>query len=115
MKKLKNIVEELDLKILSSGHGLEQEISSGCCCDLLSWVMANGKKNAIWITVQNHVNIIAVASLLDLAGVIIPSNMNVDVKTIEKAQEEGVTILSTPLHAFQLTGMLFNMGIRAEG
>ncbi len=115
MRKLENIVEELDLKILSRGPGLEEEVSSGCCCDLLSWVMANGKKNAVWITVQTHVNVIAVASLLDMAGVIIPSNMNVDEKTIEKAQEEGVTILSTPLNAFQLTGMLYNMGIGAEG
>lgn len=115
MRKLENIVEELDLKILSGGPGLEEEVSSGCCCDLLSWVMANGKKNAVWITVQTHVNVIAVASLLDMAGVIIPSNMNVDEKTIEKAQEEGVTILSTPLNAFQLTGMLYNMGIGAEG
>ncbi|NLC44287.1 MAG: AraC family transcriptional regulator [Clostridiales bacterium] len=115
MKKLENIVEELDLRILSKRHGLEQEVSSACCCDLLSWVMANGKKNAIWITVQTHVNVIAVASLLDLAAVIIPSNMNVDEKTIEKAQDEGVTILSTHLDAFNLTGMLYNMGIRSEG
>lgn len=115
MRKLEHIVDELGLKALTRGHGLEQEVSSGCCCDLLSWVMANGKKNAIWITVQTHVNVIAVASLLDLAGVIIPSSMNVDEKTIEKAQDEGVTILSTHLDAFQLTGMLYNMGIRAEG
>ncbi len=115
MKKLENIVDELDLRILSKGHGLEQEVSSACCCDLLSWVMANGKKNGIWITVKTHVNVIAVASLLDLAAVIIPSNMNVDEKTIEKAQDEGVTILSTHLDAFNLTGMLYNMGIRSEG
>ncbi|HCS74106.1 MAG TPA: AraC family transcriptional regulator [Clostridiales bacterium] len=115
MKKLENIVEELELKILSRGHGLKSDVSSGCCCDLLSWVMANGKKDAVWITVQTHVNVIAVASLLDLAGVIIPSNMEVDKKTIEKAQEEGVTILSTHLNAFQLTGMLYNIGIGAEG
>jgi predicted transcriptional regulator len=115
MKKLENIVAELDLEILSRGHGLQQEVSSACCCDLLSWVMANGKKNAIWITVQTHVNVIAVASLLELAGVIIPSNMKLDEKIIEKAQEEGVTILSTSLDAFRLSGLLYNMGIGAEG
>ena len=115
MKKLDSIAKELGLTILSPGSGLEREVSSGCCCDLLSWVMANGKKDAVWITVQIHLNVIAVASLLELSGVIIPSGMAVDEKTIQKAKEEDVTILSSDMDAFRLTGKLYQMGIGLEG
>ena len=85
--RLKDLIEKLDFKILSEGSDLNREVLSGCCCDLLSWVMANGKKNDIWITVQTHVNIVAVASLLELSGIIISSGLTVDKKTIEKAKD----------------------------
>jgi len=111
MKKLKDIVNELNLTVLSGASSLDREAASGCCCDLLSWVMAHGKKDAVWITVQTHVNIVAVASLLELSAIIIPSGLPVDEKTLEKAEEEGVIILSSQSDAFQLAGMLYNMGL----
>ena len=111
MKKLDEIAKELDLQVLSSGSGPDREVTAGYCCDLLSWVMANGRKDAVWITVQTHVNIVAVASLLELAAVIIPSGMPVDPVTIQKAKEEGVTVLSSQRGAFELSGMLYRMGI----
>ncbi|HHY83555.1 MAG TPA: hypothetical protein GX505_12905 [Clostridiales bacterium] len=114
MKKLKDIVRELNLKVLSGVSNLDREASSGCCCDLLSWVMANGKKDSVWITVQTHINIVAVASLLEIAAIIIPSGMPVDEKTISKAETEGVVILSSQYDAFQLSGMLYNMGLRKD-
>ncbi|MGI6525820.1 MAG: DRTGG domain-containing protein [Caldicoprobacterales bacterium] len=114
MIKLEELINELDLEVLSEGVSLDREVLSGCCCDLLSWVMAHGKRNAIWITVQAHVNVVAVASLLELSGVILPSGVTMDEKTIEKAQEEGVTILSSKMDAFQLSGMLYKLGVGSE-
>ncbi|HHU49497.1 MAG TPA: AraC family transcriptional regulator [Clostridiales bacterium] len=108
---MEELVKELDLTVLTKGAGLNREVLSGCCCDLLSWVMAHGKKDAVWITVQAHANVVAVASLLELAGVILPSGISMDEKTIQKAQEEGVTILSSRMDAFELAGKLYEMGI----
>ena len=115
MRKLEELVRKLDLEIISEGGGLDREVLSGCCCDLLSWVMAHGKKGAIWVTVQAHVNVVAVASLLELAGVILPSGITMDEKAVEKAREEGITILSSKMDAFHLSGMLYKMGIGSEG
>jgi hypothetical protein len=112
--KLEDIVKKLDLKVLTKGTSLSSNVSSGYCCDLLSWVMANGKKDAVWITVQTHTNVVAVASLLELAGIIIPSGIPVDGKTIEKAEEEGITVLSSQLGAFELSGLLYQMGIGTD-
>ena len=113
--RLKDLIEKLDFKILSEGSDLNREVLSGCCCDLLSWVMAHGKKDTIWITVQAHVNVVAVASLLELAGVILASGITMDEKIVEKAKEEGITILSSKMDAFELAGKLYKMGIGSKG
>ena len=42
-------------------------VRCGYTCDLLSWVMAHGKAGMAWVTVQTHMNVIAVASLMEMA------------------------------------------------
>lgn len=93
---------------------MDTNVVDGYSCDLLSWVMANGKKNGIWITVQTHTNIVAVASLLELAGIIIPNSIPIDPKTLQKAEEEGVAILSSDMNTFELSGVLYQLGIGSK-
>ncbi len=69
--------------------------AGGYASDLLSCVMAGARKNAIWVTLQSHVNIVAVAALLELAAVIITEGVAPDADTLAKAQEEGVVLLGT--------------------
>ena len=69
--RITEITEKLDLKVLSGHNGLSNEITGGYVSDLLSDVMGNAKEGQIWITLQTHQNIIAVASLKDLAAIII--------------------------------------------
>lgn len=64
-------------------------MSCGYTCDLLSWVMAHGKQGMAWITVQTHMNVIAVASLMEMAAVIIPEGIQMEEPSLEKAREEG--------------------------
>ncbi len=111
---IRDIIKELDLKILAGENELDKEVSSGYCCDLLSWVMAHGPQNGIWITVQTHTNIIAVATLLDIACIIIPENISVADKTVEKAKEEGVVLLSSLASSYELAGKLYSLGIGAS-
>jgi hypothetical protein len=61
--KIKDLVKELGLEVLSCKDSLDREIKGGYCSDLLSDVMGNAKEGDIWITLQVHKNIIAVASL----------------------------------------------------
>jgi serine kinase of HPr protein (carbohydrate metabolism regulator) len=108
---IKSIVEKLRLKVLAGENELDKEVRIGYCCDLLSWVMAHGPQNGIWITVQTHTNIIAVATLLDIACIIIPENISIDDRTIEKAKEEGIVLLSSSMSSYELAGRLYQMGI----
>jgi serine kinase of HPr protein (carbohydrate metabolism regulator) len=111
--KTSEIVSKLNLKILTGEGVLDREITGGICCDLLSWVMSHGRKNSLWITVQTHTNVVAVASLLELACILIPESIPVDPKTLEKASEEGIAILQTDMTAYELSGRLFALGIGA--
>ena len=58
---LKKIVEELNLKIVSGEDKLDRDVSRGYVSDLMSDVIANARAGDIWITLQIHLNIVAVA------------------------------------------------------
>ena len=105
------LVEKLGAKVLNNGVDLSGEVKSAYVCDLLSWVMAKGAPGTAWVTVMNHLNVIAVATLLDMACVIIPENIDVDEKTLAKASDEDVPVLSTDKTAYQIAGILFGCGL----
>jgi len=69
-------------------------------------VMANGKKDGLWITVQAHMNIVAIASLHDMACIVVPESIEVPESTLSKAEEEQVIILSSDQDAFTLAQKL---------
>lgn len=108
---VEEIVEELGLKVLTGREHLKREISSAYCCDLLSRVLSRSSKNSLWITIQTHPNIVAVATLLEMACIIIPEAIAVDEKTLAKAEEEHVVILSCSMSAYTLSGKLYSLGI----
>jgi hypothetical protein len=102
---LDQIIKHLDLKILTEQKDfIDIQPVSGYVSDMLSCVMTGAKHQSIWITLQAHNNIVAVASLLDLAAVIITENAIPDTETIKKANEEGITLLSTTHNSFYVGG-----------
>ncbi|MBF4695377.1 DRTGG domain-containing protein [Fusibacter ferrireducens] len=109
--KVCELIDNCSFKLLSGGD-LERSISSVYSCDLLSWVMAKGKNDTAWITVQTHNNILAVASLLDFSCVIIPEGIKVEAEVIQKANEQEITILSTELETFEIFKIMYEAGIK---
>jgi predicted transcriptional regulator len=107
--KLNEIIKKLDLKVLTAKDKLETEVSGGYTSDLLSDVMANSREGNLWVTLQTHQNIIAVAKLKDLAGIIIVNNRQPDQETMKKAEEEKVPLLATELTSFKICGELFEL------
>jgi predicted transcriptional regulator len=82
--------------------------------DLLSDVMANAKAGDLWVTLQTHQNIVAVASLKEIAGIIIIGGREPEKATLAKAEEEKIPILLTNLPAFEVVGRLYQMGISGQ-
>ena len=90
---------------------MDREISCGYTCDLLSWVMAHGEEGMAWVTVQTHMNVVAVAVLADMACVIMLENIDMPSESIKKAQDEGLVILKSPLTAFAICGRMAAHGV----
>ena len=89
----------------------DREIISGYTCDLLSHVMGKGQADMAWITVQAHMNVIAVAALLDFACVIIPENLPVEETIVKKAQDEDIIVFSSDKTAYELVALLSQNGV----
>ncbi len=93
----------------------DKEISCGYTCDLLSWVMAHGDEGMAWVTVQTHLNVIAVAVLSDMACVVLPENIRMEEESLQKARDEGMAVLTSPLTAYEICGKLYAQGVPAKG
>jgi len=107
--KLKDIIKALGLKVLTAADKLDVEASGGYTSDLLSDVMANSREKNIWITLQTHQNIVAVAKLKDLAGIILVNNRKPEEETLKKAEEEKVPLLTTEATAYKTSGKLYQL------
>lgn len=105
--KVSDLVKKYDLKVFSGKDGLNNEISGGYVSDLLSDVMGNASENEVWITLQTHQNIMAIASLKDLAAVIIVKNLEPDSDTLTHSNEEGIPVLGTSMETFEIVGKLY--------
>lgn len=109
---IKELTDTGDFKVITGVFNPDINITGGYTSDLLSDVMANAKKDNVWITLQTHLNITAVASLKEIAAVIVVMNREISKETIDKAMEEKITILTTHLTSFQISGKLYESGIR---
>lgn len=107
--KITDIIQLLDLRVVSGQNGLSNEITGGYVSDLLSDVIGNAKEGEIWITLQTHQNIIAVASLKDIAAIIIVRGAIPEPDTIEKSNIENIPVLVSELDTFTIAGRLFDL------
>ena len=108
---VKELAEKFNLHVVAGQNDLDRQIQGGYCGDLLSDVMANAPQGCIWLTVQTHQNIVAVAVLHEMAAIILTGGHEPDQETIEKADEEGIPILMWPKTAYELAGQVYGAGV----
>jgi hypothetical protein len=106
---LKDLADSLALSVLQPRGNLDVGVTGGYTGDLLSDVMGNAKEGNIWVTCQTHENIVAVARLKNLAGIILVNGRQPDESALGKARDERVIILGTPESAFAITGTLASL------
>lgn len=109
--KLTELIQKLKLNVRSAKAHLDREVTGGYASDLLSDVLANSEEGNLWITLQIHQNIVGVASMKDLAGIILVNNREPEPETLEKAEAEGLPIMVTEMPTFELIGKLYSLGI----
>ncbi|MGI6588365.1 MAG: serine kinase [Peptococcia bacterium] len=115
MIELKEIVEMVQLQSLNKVEvDLNREIKGCYIGDLLSNVMAHAREGDLWLTVQTHQNVVAVAQLLNLGGIVFVEGHLPQEETIVKAKQEQIPLFSTADSAYILAGQLYKRGLVRE-
>jgi hypothetical protein len=109
--RVKDIVEQLGWRVLAGDTWLENEVNGGYAADLLSCVMAGAEAGNLWITLQTHTNIVAVASLLGISAIVIAEGANVPADTLEKAGQQEIPMISSPDPVYVTIAQLIGLGI----
>ena len=107
--KLSEVAKKLDLTAFAGEEMSDREISGGYCSDLLSDVMGNAAAGDLWITLQVHQNIIAVAALKEVAAIVLVKGLKPATETIELSRKEGIPLFGTSATAFEIAGKLYQL------
>ena len=89
------------------------QVTCGYACDLLSWVLAHGKAGMAWTTVQTHVNVIAVAVLMEMSCVVLSEGNALEEAALQKAKQEGLCVLQTAMTGYEVCGRMMGAGVPA--
>lgn len=109
--KVKELLEKTNWPVTASDEALEKEISGVFCGDLLSWVMGNCEPANVWITVQTHLNIVAVAALKEISCLIIVQDAEVPQATLDKVLEEDIALFQVKGSAYEACCDCFKLGL----
>lgn len=107
--KVREIVEKLNLKVFSGENGLDKEIEGGYVSDLLSDVMGFAKEGSVWLTLQTHKNVMAIATLKELSAVILVKGFQPEEDAMQVSNDEDIPILGSNEQTYELTGKLYNL------
>ena len=99
---VKELAEKCGLTVLTCEDELDREIGGCYIGDLLSWVMGRASADDVWLTVMGNINSIAVATLADVACIVLTENAALDAPAKQKAVQQGVAILQTEQNSYQL-------------
>ncbi|MBE6699589.1 MAG: hypothetical protein E7584_05065 [Ruminococcaceae bacterium] len=103
--KVFDIAKTLSLEPLSVADS-SREVSGVYIGDLLSWVMGRAESGDAWITIMSNINIVAVASLADVACIILAEGVVPDENVCITAQQKGINIYTSDKTAYQLAAAL---------
>ncbi len=109
---VRTVAAHLDLALCAGEAGLDRVVGGAQVGDLLSHVMAQGRHGQLWVTIQTHPNIIAVAALAGLSGIVIAAGFEPDADAVARADEEGIPLFTSGASAFTIAGRLYELGVR---
>ncbi len=102
--KIRELAEEMDLEPLSLPDG-DREVEGFYAGDLLSWVMGRANAGNVWFTIMSNVNVLAVASLVDLSAVVLAEGVTLSEKDIASAEEKGINVFTSGKSTYELCAL----------
>jgi hypothetical protein len=105
--KVSELIKKCSFNVLNEGEGSDREILAPYCCDLLSIAMGRMPADSAWVTVMGNINTLAVATLADASCIILAEGSKLDEPALQKAKEQGITVLATELPIFDAALMIY--------
>jgi predicted nucleic acid-binding protein len=109
---LEEISQALSLEVLARPREPGVPVTRAHASDLLSDVLANAPAGGLLLTLQVHLNVVAVAVHAGLAGVVFTSGMRPDQAVLARAADEQLALFATRDSTFEAAGRLYGLGIR---
>jgi hypothetical protein len=109
---LAQIQHALGLGCLTPGLDLNREVGGAHASDLLSDALANAPAAGVLLTIQVHLNVVAVALHAQQAAVIFTWGMQPDEAVVTRAIEEGLPLFAAAASTFEVAGQLYALGVR---
>ena len=109
---LKRTIELLEADILVSNGNLDQGIGSVISSDLISDILMYLEEDALLLTALVNQQIIRVADMIDIAGIVFVMGKTPEKSMIEMAEEKNVAISVTEKTLYEASGDLYEGGLR---
>jgi predicted transcriptional regulator len=114
--KAKEIVELINGKVLAGENLLDEvDIKKAFAADLMSDVLAmvtSNERDVVLITGITNSQIVRTAEILDIPMIIVCRGKVVPKEVIELSKEKGIILVSTDKIVFEVSGILYNKGIK---
>ena len=107
--RLVDVIEALSLDVFTPPVEPDVEVTGGYVGDLLSHVLASAMPGDVWITIQHHANVVAVAQVAGLAAILIADGKRPGDEIRDQARSAGVVLLGTTESAFEVAGRLHGL------
>ncbi len=105
--KVQDLINQPGFQVQNQGENLQREIFTPYCCDLLSIAMGKMPADSAWVTVMGNINTLAVATLADAACIVLAEGSRLDEPALNKAKEQGITVLATELPIFDAALLIY--------
>lgn len=111
---VKQLLDQTGWRLAQEGNpDLEREITGVYSCDLLSFAMGRAPADSAWVTIIGNVNAVAVASLADVACVVLADGVVPDPEAAQRAGEQRIPLLLSHIPIFE-TALQIHMLLTAE-
>ena len=107
------ICKALELDVTHPGDG-EREIEGVIVGDLLSHILGEAEEDWLWVTIQIHINVVAVAVLKELPMILLASGRKPQKEMVEKCREENIALAVSHLSSYEVCCRLGGLGIGRE-
>ena len=109
--KISEIRDLLDATIMTGEDALAHEVSSACCSDMMSDVLAYVKDQGVLLTGLINPQVIRTANMMDMVCIVFVRSKQPTEEMIELAKECGIVVMCTTKRAFEASGILYHAGL----